>query len=199
MRGVQSHFMSAAHPRIRTFRRLAAGLLVGVTFVTAPRDASPSGTNSPGLACGGGAKYPAGVAQTNATGFGSPTCNRRTTAVRRYFFVRTPLRASICGWALAGRASALPVSYCAGLPTLPCARPPHLEVGSGLNPAIGGRTMLRQSPLAHTGQNSSLIQLIISDALRAAATVDTYQSALDVTGAALVAISALVRAEVRNG
>jgi len=59
--------------------------------------------------------------------------------------------------------------------------------------------MLRQSPLAHTGQNSSLIQLIISDALRAAATVDTYQSALDVTGAALVAISALVRAEVRNG
>jgi hypothetical protein len=53
--------------------------------------------------------------------------------------------------------------------------------------------------LAHTGQNSSVIQSIIRDALRAAATADTYQSALDVTGAALVAISALVSAEVRNG
>ncbi|MDN7176705.1 hypothetical protein M0D69_01450 [Caballeronia sp. SEWSISQ10-4 2] len=53
--------------------------------------------------------------------------------------------------------------------------------------------------LAHTGQHSPLIQSIVRDALRAAATADTYQSALDATGAALIAIATLVRAEVRNG
>jgi len=37
---------------------------------------------------------------------------------------------------------------------------------------------------------------IIRPVLRDAATADTYQSALGATGAALVAISALVRAEV---
>jgi len=42
-------------------------------------------------------------------------------------------------------------------------------------------------------------RLRLRDALRAAAIANTYQSALDVTGAALLAISALVRAEVRNG
>lgn len=58
---------------------------------------------------------------------------------------------------------------------------------------------MRQLTHAHSGQNPALIQSIIRDALRAAATADTYQSALDATGAALIAISALVRAEVRNG
>lgn len=58
---------------------------------------------------------------------------------------------------------------------------------------------MRQLTHAHSGQNPSLIQSIVRDALRAAATADTYQSALDVTGAALVAIAALARAEVRHG
>ncbi|WP_244744768.1 hypothetical protein [Paraburkholderia terricola] len=58
---------------------------------------------------------------------------------------------------------------------------------------------MRQPTHAHSGQNTALIQSIIRDALRAAAIANTYQSALDVTGAALLAISALVRAEVRNG
>ncbi|CAE6865539.1 hypothetical protein R69658_07840 [Paraburkholderia aspalathi] len=57
---------------------------------------------------------------------------------------------------------------------------------------------MRQSTHAHTGQNSPLIESIIRNALREAATADTYQSALDVTGAAPVAIAALVRAEVRH-
>ena len=57
---------------------------------------------------------------------------------------------------------------------------------------------MRQLTHAHTGQNPALIQSIIRDALRVAATADTYQTALDATGAALVAISALVRAEVRH-
>ncbi|WP_017772316.1 hypothetical protein [Paraburkholderia kururiensis] len=58
---------------------------------------------------------------------------------------------------------------------------------------------MRQFTHAHTGQNPALILSIVRDALRAAATADTYQSALDATGAALVAISALVRAEVPHG
>ncbi|PXW18432.1 hypothetical protein [Paraburkholderia caballeronis] len=58
---------------------------------------------------------------------------------------------------------------------------------------------MRQLTHAHTGQNPILIQSVIRDALCAAATADTYQSALDATGAALVAISALVRTEVRHG
>jgi len=58
---------------------------------------------------------------------------------------------------------------------------------------------MRQLTPAHSGQISSLVQSIIRDALRAAATAPTYQDALDVTGAALVAVAALARAEVRHG
>lgn len=55
---------------------------------------------------------------------------------------------------------------------------------------------MRQCTHVPTKQNSPLIQSIIRDALRTAA---TYQSALDATGAALAAISTLIRAEVRHG
>ncbi len=59
------------------------------------------------------------------------------------------------GRALAGRASALPVPL-SGLPTLSCARPPHLEVGCGIQSAYkGGRTM-RQSALASNGPPACL-------------------------------------------
>ena len=58
---------------------------------------------------------------------------------------------------------------------------------------------MRQSSHAHTGQQFHLIQSIVRAALRDAATATTYQDALDATGAALAAIAALVRAEVRHG
>ncbi len=59
---------------------------------------------------------------------------------------------------------------------------------------------MRQSTHARTGQQSYLIQSIVRAALRDAATpASTYQDALDATGAALAAIAALVRAEVRHG
>ncbi|WP_175822167.1 hypothetical protein [Burkholderia sp. BCC0419] len=58
---------------------------------------------------------------------------------------------------------------------------------------------MRQSTHAPTGHPSQIIQSIIRRALRDAATADTYQSALDATGAALAAIAALVRAEVQHG
>lgn len=58
---------------------------------------------------------------------------------------------------------------------------------------------MRQPSHAHTGQQSHLIQSIVRTALRDAATASTYQDALDATGAALSAIAALVRIEVRHG
>lgn len=58
---------------------------------------------------------------------------------------------------------------------------------------------MRLSSHAHTGQQSHLIQSIVRTALRDAATASTYQDALDATGAALSAIAALVRIEVRYG
>lgn len=63
-------------------------------------------------------------------------------------------------------------------------------------PAKGGRNM-RQSTHAHahTGHQSQIIRSIVRVALRAAATAETYQDALDATGAALVAIAKLSRAE----
>jgi len=146
----------------------------------------------------GGAQYSAGVAETTAHRIGVRERYRRTAASVRFFYVRC-LCASFNGRALAGVPSGTPVSCIAGTPTLLRARPPQLALtGRDIRTDTGGRTM-RQLTHAYSGQNPALIQSIIRDALRAAATADTYQSALDATGAALVVISALVRAEVRNG
>ncbi|MCO1344687.1 hypothetical protein [Burkholderia multivorans] len=57
---------------------------------------------------------------------------------------------------------------------------------------------MRQPSHARTGQQSRLIRSIVRRALSDAATASTYQDALDATGAALTAIAALVRAEVRH-
>ncbi|WP_082712154.1 hypothetical protein [Burkholderia singularis] len=58
---------------------------------------------------------------------------------------------------------------------------------------------MRQLSHTHIRRTVPLIESIIRAALRDAATADTYPSALDATGAALVAIATLVRAEVRFG
>src|SRR5471030_2056189 len=93
---IQSHFAPANTRRQRNghaaraaaVRRYVFLVLVAVLLSALPRCASPSGTISSDLAPVNGAQYPANVAQTAATGFSSPTCNRRTTAAWRYFFVR---------------------------------------------------------------------------------------------------------------
>jgi len=93
------------------------------------------------------------VAKTNATWFGSQNCKRRTHRHSwRFFIVRTPLRASF-GRAIAGRAHALPVSVCAGLPTLLSARPPHLEVGSGFN--LQTEAIMASLSHVHLGRTAS--------------------------------------------
>ncbi|WDD94860.1 hypothetical protein Bsp3421_005006 [Burkholderia sp. FERM BP-3421] len=58
---------------------------------------------------------------------------------------------------------------------------------------------MRQFKHALTGQQSHLIQSIVCTALCDAATAYAYQDKLDAVGAALAAIAALVRAEVRHG
>lgn len=145
-----------------------------------------------------GAQYPVRVADTEATGFGSPIVPRRTTAAVRFFYVRVPSRAStINGWATVGRLR--PAGSLGRRSSNPAVCPPT-PFGSGerVQPVQGGRAM-RQSTHAHTGQQSHVIQSIVRAALRDAATASTYQDALDATGAALTAIAALVRAEVRHG
>lgn len=143
------------------------------------------------------ARYPVRVAETTATGICSPTVPRRTTAAVRFFYVRMPSCAStIYGWATVGRLR--PAGSLGRRSANPAVCPPTpICSGERVQPVQGGRTM-RQSTHAHTGQ-SQVIQSIIRCALRDAATADTYQSALDATGAALAAIAALVRAEVRHG
>lgn len=144
------------------------------------------------------ARYPVRVAETAASGRGTPS-NRSAQPRRAAFLCVPPLRAFFYGWALVGTASAVPVPSVAGVPTLPmCPPTPVWNRDAGLNVNRRGRTM-RQSTHAHTGPQPQVIQSIIRRALRDAATADTYQSALDATGAALAAIAALVRAEVRHG
>lgn len=144
----------------------------------------------------GAAQYPAGVAETTATGFGSPEMladNRRCAVFLR------PRAFARLQWAGLGGEGFGPAG--ANVPVFqPCHVPAHpiWKWEAGFQPNVGGRAM-RQFTHAHTRQNPALILSIVRDALRAAATADTYQSALDATGAALVAISALVRAEVRHG
>lgn len=58
---------------------------------------------------------------------------------------------------------------------------------------------MRRLTHAPTGQQSHLIHSLARAALRAAATANTDQDALDTTGSALVAIASLVRREVRHG
>lgn len=136
------------------------------------------------------------VAALVATGFDSPNGKRRTTASRRYFFVRMPSRA-FNGRAMAGRAHALPVSVCAGLSTLPCARPPRLTVGSGIETAANGGQSMRLNPHAHSGQLQTQILSLIREALREAVSAPSDRASMDVTAAALVAVAAIVRKGVR--
>jgi len=143
--------------------------------------------------------YSVAVAETTVTGFSSPQHSRRTTAARRYFFVRTPSRAfKINGRALVGRANALPVSLSAGLLTLPCARSPHLAVGSGFTATQGGRTLLRHIPARPEQKSFPNTLTIVNDALRAAALSDRPNDAIDLLADALVKLAALAQVEVRH-
>jgi hypothetical protein len=146
----------------------------------------------------GGAQYPACVAETTANRIGVRELKKADDRRLAVFFrphVSARLQWSGLGGGAFGHAGFLFRRYAN---SVMCPATP-IGVGAGFDTREkGGRTM-RQFTHAHSGQNPTLIQSVIRDALRAAATADTYQSALDITGAALVAISALVRAEVRNG
>ncbi|WP_250865611.1 hypothetical protein [Caballeronia sp. INSB1] len=59
---------------------------------------------------------------------------------------------------------------------------------------------MRQPTLALSGQKiQTLIEQITRDALKRAALAPTYMAALDITGAALIAVAMLVKTEARHG
>ncbi|WP_009982327.1 hypothetical protein [Burkholderia pseudomallei] len=58
--------------------------------------------------------------------------------------------------------------------------------------------MLRHMP-ARPQSTQAVIEQITNDALRAAALAPTYMQALDITGAALLAVATLARVEVLHG
>jgi hypothetical protein len=142
-------------------------------------------------------RYTASVVETTTTGFGDLT-HVSAQPRRAAFLCVLPSRAStINGRAWVGRPSGLPGAYVTGSPTLPCARSPHLAMGSGLTTHVRGRTMSIQIP-ARPEQTQSPLE-IIRTALRDASTAPTVCDALDVTGDALRRLAELARAGVRNG
>ena len=68
------------------------------------------------------------VAEKKAAGHGTPKHERRTTASRRYFFVRMPQCAFFNERALAGTASAVPVAF---VPVFQPYQVPALPFGTG--------------------------------------------------------------------
>lgn len=98
--------------------------------------------------------YSGGSVETAADGFGDLEYERRTTAARRYFYVRALLRASFNGRAMVGIPSGMPVCFRAGSPTLPFACPPHLAMGSGFN-AQRKEAAMRANTLARPEQTQS--------------------------------------------
>ncbi len=131
-------------------------------------------------------------------GIGVSTSKRRTTADRRYFFVRCHAFA-FNGRALVGERSRSPVSFCAGTPTLSCAWPPQLALGAGfVEPAKGGN--MRPAIPARSEQTQSPLQIqIINRALRDAALAPSANDALDCCADALLHLAELARAEVARG
>ncbi|BAO87867.1 uncharacterized protein BRPE67_ACDS28120 [Caballeronia cordobensis] len=132
-------------------------------------------------------------------GIGVSKCTRRTTADRRYFFVRCHAFA-FNGRALVGERSRSPVSLYAGTPTLSCAWPPQLALGARfVEPVQGGRTVRLAIP-ARSEQTQSPLQIqIINRALRNAALAPSANDALDCCAEALLHLAELARAEVTHG
>jgi hypothetical protein len=113
------------------------------------------------------AVYTRPVAEKEATRGESRNVPRRTTAIKRFFYVRKPLRASFYGRALVGVRLRTPVPLDAGLSTLSCARPPHLRVGMRvLEPVQGDRTVRLFSARPELSTVSNELLLTVPAALR---------------------------------
>ncbi len=132
-------------------------------------------------------------------GIGVSKCTRRTTADRRYFFVRCHAFA-FNGRALVGERSRSPVSLYAGTPTLSCAWPPQLALGARFVEPVQGGLSMRPAIPARSEQRQSLLQIqIINRALRDAALAPSANEALDCCADALLHLAELARAEVAHG
>lgn len=85
--------------------------------------------------------YP--VAEKEATRGESRKVPGRTTATKRFFYVRNPLHAFSYGRVLVGVRLRTPVPLDAGLSTLSCTRPPHLRVGVRVLEPVQGDCIVR--------------------------------------------------------
>lgn len=142
--------------------------------------------------------YTQAIAETTAIWFDSRD-HVSAQPRRAAFLCVSPSCASFYGRALVGEPNGSPGAYVTGLSTLPCARSPHLTVGRGFVTHVRGRIM-RQSQHARTGQDTTtLIQQITRDAIKRAAVARTYADALDITGAALLAVAFLAKSGVQHG
>lgn len=92
--------------------------------------------------CGTGV-YTRRVAEKEATRGESRKVPGRTTATKRFFYVRKPLHAVSYGRVLVGVRSRTPVPLDAGLSTLSCTRPPHLRVGMRVLKPVQGDCIVR--------------------------------------------------------
>lgn len=141
--------------------------------------------------------YTAPVAETAATRCESRKCsvadNRRSAVFLRPYTLCLLQWSGLGGGALAhagshGRRSLNP-ALCPAAP---------FESGRRVIQSVRGGRIMRQATHARSGQ-SPLILSIVREALRAAATADTYQDALDATGDALRRVAELAQSEVRHG
>lgn len=82
-------------------------------------------------------EYSKCVLEKKRTGFGDSNYQRRTAAIKRFFYVRTAL-VRLQWRALVGIPSGMPVAVGTGSPTPSCARLPHLAMSSGSSTTNGG-------------------------------------------------------------
>lgn len=138
------------------------------------------------------------VAETAAIRIGVRNLSRRTTANRRYFFVRSHVRA-FNGRALAGVRLRTPVSL---TPVRqPCLVPghPNWRWGPGPYTGQGGRTMRQALARPEQSNFSTNLLSIVRAALRDAVNAPSDVDALDISAAALLAVAACLQGEVRHG
>ncbi|WP_143328599.1 hypothetical protein [Burkholderia sp. AU28863] len=141
-----------------------------------------------------GSGYTATVLETTGTGFGDPIMmaddRRSAVFLRPYAFARL-----FNGWAWVGRPLGLPVPSCRFANPVQC---PPTPFGDGTRAFLnhdGGRTMPRRI-LARPEQTQFPVELVRA-ALRAAATSDRPNEAIDILADALLRLAEI--AEVHHG
>jgi hypothetical protein len=141
-------------------------------------------------------RYTRNVADTTVTGRGTPN-NRSARPRKAAFLCVPPSCASFNGRALAGTASAVPVSSVAGVPTLSMC--PLTPFGTGARVLTANRRGRTMCDIPARPEQAQFSIEFIHDALRAAAVESTPNGAIDTLADAFTRVAAIARAEVSHG